>query len=95
MTEKDFFQQDSMHITKINLKPRGTNRTLHWLDRQTCLFTNDERRHLSLTTIGLFFPLSPVYEMEASEHTDHRLGTSEARQSHNFLQNCNPPDPSQ
>ena len=54
--ERFLFQQDSMHITKINLKPRGTNRTLHRLDRQTRLFTNDERRHLSLTTICLFFP---------------------------------------
>ena len=80
MTEKDFFfQQDFRHITKTNLKPRGTNVTFRRLDRQTFLFTNDEWRHLSLTTIGLF---SPGYEMEASELTDHKLGPSEATKTY-------------
>ena len=79
MTEKDVFQQISMHITKINLKSRATTLTLHTLDRQTCLFTNYEWRYLSLTTTGLF---SPCCEMEASERTDHRLGPSEATKTY-------------
>ena len=49
--ERFFFQQGSMHITKINLEPRGTNLTLHSLDQQTCLFTKDGWCHQMLSYI--------------------------------------------